>query len=246
MFGRLFKKEHTSNNFININTSLCVACWECIGNCKKNVFEKIDLPWHKHIIMARGEDCTGCLRCTNVCKQNAITKKERTEGKVEAKKRSTIIEKLYKHINLIISGAATIITGFILQFGYHIGTPRHRGSGYFSSMSEKNVLGLNYGEWGTAHKAAILFFLAFCIQHIIKHFKFYKTVMRKRLYSKNKLITWVTITFVITALTGIIPWIIDGASGSYFLRKVFIETHDKVAIVFSLTMIMHIIKRVFV
>ncbi|AET69313.1 hypothetical protein Desor_3863 [Desulfosporosinus orientis DSM 765] len=59
---------------IMIDSSLCKACWKCLQVCKNDVLAKVNLPFHKHIKITRGNNCTGCFLCTAECNFGAITK----------------------------------------------------------------------------------------------------------------------------------------------------------------------------
>ncbi|MCX8055970.1 MAG: hypothetical protein N3A67_09940, partial [Ignavibacteria bacterium] len=49
--------------------------------------------------------------------------------------------------------------------------------------------------------------------------------------------------FVLVAITGLTPWFIDLLKGNELLRKVFIEIHDKLAIILVVYLILHVIRR---
>jgi hypothetical protein len=75
------------------------------------------------------------------------------------------------------------------------------------------------------------------------HWKWYKTVIKKRLVAKNIQVLTLSMLFVLVAITGFIPWFIDLLKGDEILRKAFIEIHDKFAIILSVYLILHVIKR---
>ncbi|NJK87323.1 MAG: FeS-binding protein [Bacteroidales bacterium] len=69
-----FNSNHQESAFVKLNTRKCKACWDCIAACKSNVLGKIDLPWHKHSIIANAKSCTGCFVCVKTCKYDAFIK----------------------------------------------------------------------------------------------------------------------------------------------------------------------------
>jgi 2-oxoglutarate ferredoxin oxidoreductase subunit delta len=74
MKPRFFNRERSKTPFIQLNTRKCKACWKCIEDCPKQVISKIDLPWHKHVVIAEPVKCSGCLNCINVCQYGAFEK----------------------------------------------------------------------------------------------------------------------------------------------------------------------------
>jgi hypothetical protein len=44
---------------------------------------------------------------------------------------------------------------------------------------------------------------------------------------------------MLVAITGFIPWILDITGGSEFIRKSFIEIHDKIALLLFLLLTIH-------
>jgi 2-oxoglutarate ferredoxin oxidoreductase subunit delta len=68
------KNDSFRTAYIQLNTKKCIACWECLKECKNNVIGRIDLPWHKHSRFVNSYECTGCFKCLNVCEPGALTK----------------------------------------------------------------------------------------------------------------------------------------------------------------------------
>ncbi len=60
------------NDFICLDTRRCNACWDCIEACPKQVLGKIDMIWHRHVIIRNMEACNGCKKCVRACKSGAI------------------------------------------------------------------------------------------------------------------------------------------------------------------------------
>lgn len=105
------------------------------------------------------------------------------------------------------------------------------------------VFGINYHGWSVVHKISIGLLSLFMIYHFYYHWKWYKAVISKRLFSKNQQVLIFSLLFVLAAITGLTPWFIDLLKGDEIHRKVFIEIHDKLAIILSIYLILHIIKR---
>lgn len=147
-----------------------------------------------------------------------------------------IINRFIINLGLFISGFAMVFSGMLIQVKYHMG---NNGS----LKSNDFVFGINYDGWSDIHKISIVVFSALTIYHIYQHWKWYKIVVTKKLISKNQQVLIFSLFFVLVAITGLIPWFIDLLKGDEMLRKVFIEIHDKFAIILSVYMVLHIIKR---
>ncbi len=140
------------------------------------------------------------------------------------------------NLGLLISGLITIISGGVIQIAYHIGN-------HGSIMSTHNVLGINYEGWAQIHKDSIVLFSLLMILHFYLHWKWFKVVIEKRLIAKNKQVLILSVVFVLSAITGFIPWIIGMTEGNIIVRNTFVEIHDKLAIILTIFLIWHIIKR---
>lgn len=144
--------------------------------------------------------------------------------------------KLKINLGLLLSGLLTICSGLLIQIQYHMGN-------HGNKLLNNYVLGLNYSTWSYIHKFSIIIFSILVAFHISFHWKWYKIVIAKRLLNKNKQVILLTIIFVLVAITGFIPWIIDLLEGSKMTHKAFIEIHDKIAVILSIYFILHMIKR---
>ncbi len=146
------------------------------------------------------------------------------------------INRFIINLGLFISGLATIFSGMSIQIKYHIGN-------HGNIAINDNLFGINYQGWSTIHKIAIVVLFVLMIYHIYHHWKWYKAMITKKLITKNLQVFTLSLLFVLVAITGLIPWSIDLQKGDEMLRKVFIEVHDKFAIIFSIYLILHISRR---
>lgn len=60
-------QEKVRTEHIWINPKKCTACWNCVGDCPKQVIGKAGFLWHKHIIIKNADNCTGCKKCIRSC-----------------------------------------------------------------------------------------------------------------------------------------------------------------------------------
>lgn len=146
---------------------------------------------------------------------------------------------IFKFINnlvLLFSGSVIAFSGLLIQFNYHI---RNHGE----ININQTVLGINYFGWSDIHKISIIFFSIFMIVHIIQHWKWYKTIIRKSLIAKNIQVITLSVVFILAATTGYIPWLVNLTGGDDTTRKAFIEIHDKIVLILLVYLILHVIKR---
>jgi len=127
-------------------------------------------------------------------------------------------------------------SGFLIQFNYHMG---HHGGIDTNHM----VLGIKHSGWSDIHKISIIFFSILVIFHIILHWKWYKTIIKKRLFARNKQVITLWIVFILVAITGYISWLIKLTSDQKITHKVFLEIHDKLAIILFVYLVLHVAKR---
>lgn len=157
------------------------------------------------------------------------------------------------NILLLVSGLLMVFSGLSLQLGYHRGGPggqqvvahemQHHSMRYEQVRgidTSKIVSGLNYSSWSTIHKFAIVFFSLFIIYHIYAHWRWYKVVVAKHLIGKNIQVIVLSALFLLVAITGFIPWFIDLSGNSIILRILFIEIHDKLALVLIVFLMLHV------
>lgn len=234
-------KSRSNNNdskrttFIQLDTKKCIACWECILECKNNVIGRINLPWHKHAKFVNSNNCIGCLKCINVCEPGALTKISSKKPENNSMKATRLA--LFVTIGLLITGFAMSFSGFLIQFKYHMGHNHVLES--FNS-----VLGLGYYSWTSIHKISVILFSILMTYHILIHLNWYKTIIIKKLFARNRLQITLSIVFILTVVTGYIPWIINLSGGSEIARKSIIEIHDKITILLFVLLTIHFKDRI--
>lgn len=79
--------------------------------------------------------------------------------------------------------------------------------------------------------------------HIVHHWIWYKTIIKKNLITKNKQVVILSTLFIFVAITGYMPWIIDLTGNDEIVRKFFLEIHDKLTIILFVFLILHVAKR---
>lgn len=228
-------RGRVKTQYIRLDTGRCEACWKCVEVCGKSVIGRINLPWHKHAIIVRSKDCTGCLKCMNACKYNVISKSPFT-GLSNNSRTGRCTSRFIVNLGLLLIGFAVIFSGFLIQFGYHVG---HHG---MIDMN-KTLYGIGYSGWTIVHKISIILMSFLIIYHICHHWKWYGTVIRNGLIAKCKQVIALSVIFLIVALTGYWSWFTDLAGNAPIVRKIFLEIHDKIAMVFFIFLILHVTKK---
>jgi len=248
MKSKLLNREHARSKYVYLNTRKCKACWQCIENCPNHVIGKIDFHWHKHALIIENNKCSGCLNCVKTCQFGAFSKVVETEG-VSKKSQHVLMPFLVNNI-LIISGFIMILSGLILQLGFHVGrqiNSNHEMTINYEQIREiktsKMVLNFNYYDWSLVHKCSIIIFSLLMIYHIYIHWKWYKGVFAKRLIIKNFQAISLSVIFLLVAITGLVPWFIDLLNYNSILKLILIELHDKLALLLIIYLILHVIKR---
>ncbi len=133
------------------------------------------------------------------------------------------------NIGLFFVGIIMTLSGLLMQLYYHI---------WNHEISSK-VLGLCYSSWSSIHKISTIIFSLFLIYHVVLHWKWYKTIFRKKLISKNKEVTGLSITIIFVTITGYVAWIFNTTP----IRKIFIEIHDKITIILFVFLLFHITRK---
>lgn len=137
---------------------------------------------------------------------------------------------------LIVIGILVIISGFQLVINYHA----HRLAKY------SLVWGFNYYNWYDIHLISSIGFVTLVIIHVILHFSWYKSLFKGNL-AKYRPTLIITLLFLFTTLTSFVPFLIKHLSKTrgdlpdfVFLM---IELHDKMGIIFTILIILHVIRR---
>jgi hypothetical protein len=145
--------------------------------------------------------------------------------------------KINFYLNLLnfVPFLIVIITGLILQIEYHM----HRLTDYYI------VSGLNKSGWLIIHKISATISLIGFIVHCIMHWKFISITSRKILGQKSlssvSLSYWLFIICIPTCFFAMASWIIFNQGEP--ARFLFVEIHDKLALLLIIFSIIHIILR---
>lgn len=140
------------------------------------------------------------------------------------------------NLGLLLSCLIMVFSGLLIQVKYHMGN-------HGDIAINDPALGISYSDWSNIHKVSVIILSFFMVFHIVLHWKWYSMVIGKRLIGKNIQVITLTLLFTLVAITGYIPWLIGSVEGDEVTRKTFIEIHDKLALVFVIYLVLHIIKR---
>jgi len=89
------------------------------------------------------------------------------------------VNRLIINLGLLIFGIATAFSGWLIQIKYHMGN-------HGNIDINQAVMGINYQGWSVIHKISIVALSVVMICHVYLHWKWYKGVITKRLFSKNQ------------------------------------------------------------
>lgn len=129
---------------------------------------------------------------------------------------------------LLLVGLVVVASGVYIQVKFHLSHSPTTSS----SLRE---------AWNELHVWSSFLFLIAVMLHLYLHLKWYKAIFRKRLFKRNRITLILSLLFVVSALTGIMAWIVKGDSAT--LYHLIVETHDKIALLFLLFVVGHTIKR---
>jgi hypothetical protein len=135
-----------------------------------------------------------------------------------------------------VFGLAMSISGLVILTKYHMG---HEGL----IITTDSFFTLDYFNWTLLHKVTVIAFFALTLLHIVLHWKWYKNTIRKKLFKKNLQVYTLSVLFILVAISGFVPWLIQICEGSENSRKVFLETHDKLGLLLFIYLIIHVVKR---
>jgi hypothetical protein len=164
---------------------------------------------------------------------------------------NNLFRRFWINNGLLVSGALTVISGLVLQFGFHIGhgrqmhEPGHETN--YEQMrgfsSAPDVWGFGYSEWSVFHKYAIVLFALLMIIHIYLHMNWYKAVFSGKVWRKNRQVIILSVLFILTAFSGLIPWFVDLLAENGDAHFGLIEIHDKLALILVVFLVLHVAKR---
>ena len=125
----------------------CVACWECVDNCPKDVIGKVGFLWHKHAVFQNADSCIGCNKCIKTCPHGVFFKPDETAAAHRAKvKKSSVGQRL-----LPLTFVVSAVTGI----GLHI-------AGHGTSHEV-------WHNWAVIHVVASVLWLVSARSHIGRH-----------------------------------------------------------------------------
>lgn len=179
--------KRTMTKYVAMNPHHCMACWECIEKCPKNIIGKADASWHRHVIFKDPDACIGCGRCIKACPNDVFFK---PGSALPVRKVNTEMSFRIERL-LPMTFIASAVTGIGLHMSSH-GT---------------------WHNWEVAHIISSLLWLLSVTTHMVRHRHWYKKVLSKDFVSNRWITSFLTILFLIVAVTGIILILcIEGAN----------------------------------
>jgi cytochrome b len=137
---------------------------------------------------------------------------------------------------LLFSGLSAVLSGMLVQVKYHMGN-----DGQIPISDQISVF--SYVNLTSIHKISIIILTILMVLHISRHWELYGMIIRRKLIKRNIQVLTLSVLFILVAITGFLPWSIALMDGNEIIRKTIIEIHDKLAILLTIYLILHIIKR---
>ena len=178
--------------YVALDTHRCVACWQCVGKCPKQVIGRVSVLWHRHVVFAHPEACIGCRRCVKICPQGAFSVVSQEAVSPSKRRRKTSAKVLLLFVTVAIAA-----TGF----GLH-------AAGHGPSFSA-------WHRWAVAHVAFSLLWLALAVHHVWKHRRWYRAVLSRGVGNKSKMTLLLTALSLALWATGVLLLVcIDGSQSA--------------------------------
>ena len=136
---------------------------------------------HRHVIFENADACIGCNKCIKTCPQGVFFKPDASVSCTMNMGMAFRIERL-----LPLAFVASAVTGI----GLHI-------AGHGTSHE-------TWHNWGVAHVVASFIWLLSVMAHVRRHKHWYKTLVSKRVTCKRLITFFLSIAFLIVAVTGIL------------------------------------------
>ena len=67
------RSRSKNTKYIQVDTRKCKACWACIDECEYGTLGKVNVWFHKHVVIKDPEKCRGCKRCITLCPKGVFT-----------------------------------------------------------------------------------------------------------------------------------------------------------------------------
>ena len=106
--------KRITTEYVGMDPHRCVACWECVDNCPKDVIGKVGFLWHKHAVFQNADSCIGCNKCIKTCPYGVFFKPDETAAHRAKVKKSSVGQRLLP-LTLIVSA----VTGIGLHIAGH-------------------------------------------------------------------------------------------------------------------------------
>ena len=72
MRRRAARSRGRSTKYVRLDARKCTACWECVSECKYGALGRLNLWFHKHVVIKDSDKCRGCKRCIAICPKGAF------------------------------------------------------------------------------------------------------------------------------------------------------------------------------
>ena len=95
--------RHNKTVFVEIDTSRCLACRQCVDACPHGVLGIIAFFRHRHVHVDRAAACKGCRKCVKACEQGAIQPRVNVRG-VDVRRKASGAASSHGTLNPTVKG----------------------------------------------------------------------------------------------------------------------------------------------
>lgn len=172
-----------------MNPRRCVACWECVEKCPKQVIGKVGFLWHRHATFKNADACIGCNKCMKTCPRGVFFKPDEAPLSVLYNSRtgaepSSEIERLLPLVSI-----ATAVSGIVLHIS---------GQG-----TNREV----WHTWDAAHGISGFLWLVSVSVHLNRHGHWYRAIAFQGVGRKSRITLVLSAVSLIVVVTGIVSMV---------------------------------------
>lgn len=146
------------------------------------------------------------------------------------------------NIGLLTTGLAALVSGFLIQFCYHMGHQASSGASGASSAAGRTVWGWDHATWAVFHQIASALMLAFAAWHLLLNRKpLFATLRRGGAWRGRGPLLFTLFTLAVA--TSLSAWAVGAIFDYRFAERAFVEIHDKVVLPMSVLLVLHVWER---
>jgi hypothetical protein len=132
-------------------------------------------------------------------------------------------------LGLLIAGTASTVSGFLIQFVYHVG---------HALRGTRLVWGWSYATWVTFHQVSSLALLGLAVWHLVLNRKALLAILKRR-SAWHRQVPLLFALFALATVIALVAWGAPTTSAEHLL----VEIHDKLVIPMAALLLVHVWQR---